>query len=125
MELILEFIMKKNKIISFSVLALLFCSTHAFAHYPYVQIENDTGVPLAGTVHYLSALCSNDHYDLNAAVGSKWKASSRGVCLVTKIDVKNTITGKSGTPYTSTGTSYSQFAAVMHNGKLQITRLTS
>lgn len=125
MELILEFIMKKNKIISFFVLALLFCSTLAFAHYPYVQIENDSGVPVKGTVYYRSGLCSNDNYNLNAPIGSKWKASSRGVCLITKIDVENTITGKSGTSYTSSGTSYSQFAAVMHNGKLEITRLTT
>ena len=54
--------------------------------------------------------------------GQTWTASSRGACLVTRISATLTIPGRrtatrSGslgcTPYTSTGTSYSQYSILM------------
>lgn len=57
--------------------------------YPVAQIKNNTEYTVKGTVHYPG--CSNDNYTVKP--GKTWKASSRGVCLITKI------TGKlSGTP---------------------------
>ena len=36
-------------------------------------------------------------------------ADSRGICLVTKIEATDVQSGESGTAYSSSGTSYSQF----------------
>lgn len=57
-----------------------------------------------------------------------WKASSRGVCLVTRITA--TVRTPSGNiqaePYTSSGTSYSQFAIIQVGvNKFQVTRVVS
>ena len=80
--------------------------------YPLVQITNSTNYIASGTVHLASIFCSNDDYTVTP--NTTWTESSRGVCLVTEISA--TLQTTSGnivaTPYTSSGTSYSQFAVI-------------
>lgn len=98
----------------------------AMAAYPYVNIFDSTNYIASGKVSYASAFCSDDTYYVTP--NTSWTANSRGVCLVTKISATvETPTGKfEATPYTSSGTSYSQFA-VISNGfnSFQVTRRVS
>jgi hypothetical protein len=79
--------------------------------YPDVTIFNATNFMVSGTVHYRSALCSNDDYTVTP--GTPW-SHSRGLCLITKIDgTVLTPQGKfEATPYESSGTSYSEYAII-------------
>jgi hypothetical protein len=60
----------------------------------------------------MSIFCSNDDYTVTP--NTCWMADSRGVCLVTEISavVKTPNGNIQATPYTSSGTSYSQFAII-------------
>lgn len=80
--------------------------------YPVVKIHNSTDFSVEGDVVYCSAFCSDDSYGM--AARGYWEAKGRGVCLVKKISAKlNTPNGViNATPYTSSGTSYSEFAIV-------------
>lgn len=80
--------------------------------YPPVEIFNSTNYIASGRVNYMSAFCSDDDYTVTPTTA--WKASGRGVCLLTKISaVLQTPDGKiEATPYTSSGTSYSKFAVI-------------
>lgn len=94
--------------------------------YPLVQITNSTNYIASGTVHYRSAFCSNDDY--NVTPNTTWKAKSRGVCLVTEIDA--TVQTPNGNivanPYTSSGTSYSLFAIIQTGpNSFEVTRRVS
>lgn len=94
--------------------------------YPLVTIADSTPFNISGEVCYASLFCSNDDY--SATPNTTWKASSRGVCLVTKITA--TVRTPQGdivaTPYTSSGTSYSQFAVIQVGpGKFEVTRRVS
>ncbi|AIQ37603.1 hypothetical protein R50345_25015 [Paenibacillus sp. FSL R5-0345] len=94
--------------------------------YDPVQIFNSTSFNAFGKVEYASILCSDDNY--NVQRDETWKASSRGVCLVTRITA--TVRTPSGNiqaePYTSFGTSYSQFAIIQVGvNKFQVTRVVS
>ena len=94
--------------------------------YPRVTIANSTTFIISGKVSYMSAFCSNDHYD--ATPNTTWKAGSRGVCLVTKISAKvKTPDGDIvATPYTSSGTSYSEFAVIQTGpSSFEVTRRVS
>lgn len=77
--------------------------------YPPVNIVNSTNYIVSGTVSYASVFCSNDAYTVTPY--TSWE-TSRGVCLVTNISavVKTPKGDIQATPYTSSGTSYSQFA---------------
>ncbi len=94
--------------------------------YSNVSIVNSTDRNISGRVEYASLFCSDDDY--RVAPNRNWQASSRGACLVTKITAKadgvyNAIS------YTSSGTSYSQFAIIDLNdpsdSKYQVTRRVS
>ncbi|MGO4529142.1 hypothetical protein AB4Z30_08665 [Paenibacillus sp. 2TAF8] len=80
--------------------------------YDPVQIYNSTSFNAYGTVEYPSVFCSNDRYSVQRE--GTWQSSGRGVCLVTRITA--TVITPSGNieaePYTSSGTSYSQFAII-------------
>ncbi|MGQ8873445.1 hypothetical protein [Paenibacillus sp. TSA_86.1] len=80
--------------------------------YDPVQIYNSTPFNAYGTVEYASIFCSNDRYSVQRE--GTWRASGRGVCLLTRITA--TVITPSGNieaePYTSSGTSYSQFAII-------------
>jgi hypothetical protein len=94
--------------------------------YPLVNIFNSTNYIASGTVHYKSAFCSNDDYTVTP--NTAWQADSRGVCLVTKIDA--TVRTPNGdivaNPYTSSGTSYSQFAIIQTGpNSFEVTRRVS
>jgi hypothetical protein len=94
--------------------------------YPLVEIANSTNYICTGTVHYASIFCSNDGYTVTP--NTTWKASGRGVCLVTEISA--TVKTPSGnivaTPYTSSGTSYSQFAIIQTGpNSFEVTRRVS
>jgi len=80
--------------------------------YPKVHIVNSTAYSVSGTVHYASIFCSNDNYGMGA--GKDWTANGRGVCLVTKISADVSTPGGtvSASAYTSSGTSYSEFAVI-------------
>lgn len=94
--------------------------------YPLVNIINSTNYIATGTVSYASAFCSNDDYTVTP--GTSWTASSRGVCLLTEISaVLQTPNGNiQATPYTSSGTSYSQFAIIQTSPtSFEVTRRVS
>lgn len=80
--------------------------------YPLVEIHNSTEFKAEGEVLYCSDFCRDDHFEVDSM--RTWQAKSRGLCLVQRIMAK--IHTKNGTiealPYTSSGTSYSQFAIV-------------
>lgn len=80
--------------------------------YPLVEIYNSTNFVVSGKVDYASIFCSDDNYTVSPL--TTWKASSRGVCLLTKITatVKTPNGDIVATPYESSGTSYSQFAII-------------
>lgn len=92
--------------------------------YPLVHISNSTGHYVSGKVFYASVFCSDDDYHIDA--NSEWTASSRGVCLLTEISAEVDEDGKKvrATPYTSTGTSYSQFAVIRIHDGYAVTRVT-
>ena len=81
--------------------------------YPPVSITNSTPFSAFGDVNYASFLCSDDHYNVDGN-GGNWTASSRGVCLLTRITaIVRTPSGDiAATPYTSSGTSYSEFVII-------------
>ena len=80
--------------------------------YPLVSILDSTNYTATGTVSYLSLFCSNDDYTVGSL--ATWTAGGRGVCLVTEISaVVQTPNGNiQASPYTSSGTSYSQFVII-------------
>jgi hypothetical protein len=93
--------------------------------YPLVQIVNSTNYAARGKVEYLSFFCSDDNYYVGP--WSSWSASSRGLCLLTKISavLVGTPSGDiQATPYTSSGTSYSQFAVIQWGANsFRVTRI--
>lgn len=94
--------------------------------YPLVNIHNATNYIVKGKVEYLSAFCSNDTYVVTP--NTRWEASSRGVCLVTKITatVKTPRGDFEAAPYTSSGTSYSKYAVItIGEDKFEVTRRVS
>jgi hypothetical protein len=96
--------------------------------YPLVNIVNSTNFSVSGTVSYASVFCSNDNYGMGP--NKSWTASGRGVCLVTEISATVDAPGGSvtATPYTSSGTSYSQFAVIQTNDNpyaFEVTRRVS
>jgi hypothetical protein len=94
--------------------------------YPLVTIFNSTQYIASGTVSYASIFCSNDGYTVRP--NTQWQANSRGVCLVTGISavVKTPTGGIQATPYSSSGTSYSQFAVIQSGANaFEVTRRVS
>jgi hypothetical protein len=94
--------------------------------YPCVNIVNSTNYIASGKVSYMSIFCSNDDYTVTP--GTSWTAGSRGVCLVTEISaVVQTPNGNiQAAPYTSSGTSYSQFAIIQTSPtSFEVTRRVS
>ncbi|WFR63759.1 hypothetical protein P9222_05675 [Paenibacillus amylolyticus] len=94
--------------------------------YPPVRIYNSTSFTATGRVEYASLFCSDDNYAVQRE--ETWQASSRGACLVTRITA--TVRTPSGNieaePYTSSGTSYSQFAIIQVGpNRFQVTRVVS
>lgn len=94
--------------------------------YDPVQIYNSTSFNAFGKVEYASIFCSDDNYSVQR--DETWSASSRGVCLLTKITA--TVRTPSGNieaePYTSSGTSFSRFAIIQVGvNKFQVTRVVS
>lgn len=94
--------------------------------YPCVNIINATNFIASGTVSYMSIFCSNDDYTV--IPNTSWTAGSRGACLVTEISaVVQTPDGNiQATSYSSSGTSYSEFA-IMQTGptSFEVTRRVS
>ncbi|WP_299181090.1 hypothetical protein [uncultured Chryseobacterium sp.] len=80
--------------------------------YPLVKITNSTNYIASGKVSYMSIFCSDDNYTVTP--NTTWQAGSRGVCLLTEISATlQTPNGNiQATPYTSSGTSYSEFAII-------------
>lgn len=94
--------------------------------YPLVEITNSTNYIVSGKVDYMSAFCSDDSYTVTP--GTTWKASSRGVCLLTKVTA--TVKTPNGeivaTPYESSGTSYSRFAIIQTGpSSFEVTRIVN
>ncbi|MCG7386385.1 hypothetical protein [Paenibacillus sp. ACRRY] len=94
--------------------------------YDLVQIFNSTPYNAFGRVEYASIFCSDDNYSVQR--DETWRASGRGACLVTRITA--TVRTPSGNveaeAYTSSGTSYSQFAIIQVGvNKFQVTRVVS
>ena len=94
--------------------------------YPLVHITNSTPYAASGKVYYASIFCSDDDYTA-ASNGGIWTASSRGVCLVTEVSATLYVNGNpvKAEPYTSSGTSYSQFAVIQMGSGFAVTRVTA
>ena len=90
--------------------------------YPLVNIHNSTNYNAEGRVEYASIFCKYNDYFVTP--NTSWQASSRGICLVTKISVVvATETGHHEATYTSPGTSYSKFVIIQAGiDKFEITR---
>ncbi|MFN5984308.1 MAG: hypothetical protein ACK476_07505 [Fluviicola sp.] len=91
--------------------------------YPDVHIQNSCGHTATGTISY--AACSSDSYNLGNGSGQSF---GRGVCLVTEISATILLpTGKvDATPYSSSGTSYSQYAVIQSSpGVYAVTRVVN
>ena len=82
--------------------------------YSPVIITNSTSFPIVGgKVEYMSAFCSSDKFTIAAGPSAYWKASSRGVCLLTKIKATvQTELGSTEVEYKSKGTAHSHFAII-------------
>ena len=93
-------------------------------HYPYVTITNKTpydtlDIQNSNVVQYSTRalFCSDDLYSV--AAQQTWKASSRGACLISRIEaelfpVDSAHDYMTCAPYTSTpGTSYGTFFIIM------------
>jgi hypothetical protein len=93
--------------------------------YPPVHIVDSTPFSARGKVEYASLFCSNDDYFITPTHPF---TNDRGVCLITKITA--TVETSSGnveaTPYTSSGTSFSQFAVIQTGpNTFQVTRVVN
>ena len=89
--------------------------------YPFVTVANSTQFHVSGRVEF--AVCLQSTYVANA--GQKWTDDERGLCLVTKVTATvatadGNVTAK---PYTSTGTSFSNFAVIYRDGNYEVTRI--
>ena len=91
--------------------------------YPKVHIVNSTNYTVKGTVKY--AACSSDDFEI--APWGNWTAGSRGVCLLTKITANVYTPGKTeeADSYSSSGTSYSQFAILKKTDGFTVTRIVT
>jgi hypothetical protein len=94
--------------------------------YTLAHITNSTGYAASGKVSYASAFCSNDDYSVSSY--GQWTANSRGVCLITEVSATLYVNGSPivATPYTSSGTAYSQFAIIQTGpNSFAVTRVTN
>ncbi|MFB9326637.1 hypothetical protein ACFFSY_12000 [Paenibacillus aurantiacus] len=94
--------------------------------YDPIQIANSTPYNAFGRIEYASIFCSDDTYSVGG--GNTFTAPGRGVCLLTKITA--TVVTPSGNieaePYTSSGTSFSQFAIIQVGvNRFQVTRIVT
>jgi hypothetical protein len=91
--------------------------------YPDVIVCNSTPYPAHGQVKY--SACSTDDWKAppNGCCVPIW----RGLCLITQITATvDTPTGPvTAIPYTSSGTSYSQFIVISYGGGYMVTRVVS
>jgi hypothetical protein len=92
--------------------------------YPNVEITNNTNFVCSGDVKY--AGCKTDVYK-NLQPGATWQGPGRGLCLLTKVNalVATPGTPTPATPYTSSGTSYSQFAIIRQGANYVVTRIVT
>ena len=120
-------VIKGRTAIAAAVLGLFvgtFVPSVAEAAYPLASVTDSTPYPISGEVKYASAFCSDDDYTANP--GTKWFASSRGVCLITRVTatVQTPNGDKTAASYSSSGTSYSNFAVIDQGGNnFQVTRI--
>ena len=96
--------------------------------YPLVTVIDSTEYNIYGEVAYASIFCGDDDYD--ATPSTKWKAKSRGICLVCAVHAtvetpRGDIVAKSyETP--DGCTTYSQFAVISDgNGGFLVTRVVT
>jgi hypothetical protein len=89
--------------------------------YPYVELGNSTLYTVDFVVYY--AGCSTDYQTVNTM--KTGAGLPRGVCLVTTVKATVRTTGGNtvATPYTSSGTSYSQFACILYKNNYVVTRV--
>ena len=98
----------------------------AEAHYPYAHVVDSTPYDITGTVEYRA--CSNDSYTATPSI--PWTGTSRGLCLITGVTATMVKSGGNRVdcePYTSSGTSYSQFSVLYDasNGSCRVTRIVN
>eukprot|EP00964_Phaeocystis_antarctica_P161961 scaffold135253_cov193-Phaeocystis_antarctica.AAC.1 len=96
--------------------------------HPLVTVIDSTEYNIYGEVAYASIFCGDDDYD--ATPSTKWKAKSRGICLVCAVHAtvetpRGDIVAKSyETP--DGCTTYSQFAVISDgNGGFLVTRVVT
>lgn len=90
--------------------------------YPKACVVNTTRYRVHGEIKY--AACSTDNFNLRAGAQESF---ARGLCLLTRINAVVQLEDRDvqAKPYTSTGTSYSQFAVIeVAPGVFEVTRRT-
>jgi len=90
--------------------------------YPAASVTNTTSHRIHGKIDY--AVCSSDNFNLMAG---KEASFPRGLCLLTEINATIELPDRDveAKPYTSSGTSYSQFAVIeVAPGIFEVTRRT-
>lgn len=94
--------------------------------YPDVHVKNSTPYKVInGKVNYASAFCSDDSFQI--APNGDW-SNSRGVCLITQVYATVVFNGHDvrATPYSSSGTSYSEYVIFETSpGAFAITRVVT
>jgi len=94
--------------------------------YPDVHVKNSTPYQVInGKVNYASAFCSDDRFQISP--NGDW-SNRRGVCLITQVYATVVYNGREvrATPYSSSGTSYSEYAILETSpGAFAITRMVT
>ncbi|HDG1690263.1 TPA: hypothetical protein R4S64_000609 [Kluyvera georgiana] len=77
--------------------------------YPQACVVNTTKYRIHGEIKY--AACSTDHFNIRPGQSASFP---RGLCLLTRINATIELPDRDveAKPYTSSGTSYSQFAVI-------------
>ena len=89
--------------------------------YPSVKVYNSTNETCSVKVKY--AACTTDEVDIYPM--NDW-SNDRGVCLITEVSADVHLpngTNQAAKSYTSSGTSYSEFAIIKQDDNYTVTRI--
>ena len=89
--------------------------------YPDIAVINSTQYFISGRVSFRTCYGRNFHIGIDKT----WTGSGRGICLIREINA--TVHTDNGDiiakPYTSIGTSYSQFSVIHRDGNYHVVRI--
>ena len=89
--------------------------------YPDIVVINSTQYFISGRVNFRTCYGRNFHIGTDKT----WTGSGRGICLIREINATvHTDNGNiDAKPYTSIGTSYSQFSIIYRDGNYHVVRI--